>query len=109
MHPTPKVSKERGIIAAGNKGWLEKWFYYIYLVEMNPAKRAALIIAASKNGIQLKQDTIDILEKAKVSHHVRPLINLDTNGKWDASLVALRTERICSILWDRIAPWLEIS
>jgi hypothetical protein len=93
--------------SASNKPWLEKWIYYAHLSEKKPLNRAELQNLADINGISLNATTIDILLNTPYKSHIAPLVAVGQEGKWDKNLVALRTERICEILWERIFPWLS--
>lgn len=93
-------------ISASNKGWIEKWIYYRHLSETDPAKLAALKKEAEDNGVDLKDDTINLLKNTSHKHHITPIVQLGVTGQWDKSLVDKRTERMCDILWERIHGWL---
>ena len=93
--------------SASNKGWTEKFIYYQHLAETDPDKLSALKLKADENGINLNDSTIDLLKKASHQHHIKPIVELGEDGKWDKSFVEKRTRCICDILWDRMDEWLS--
>lgn len=92
--------------SASNKGWLEKWIYYRHLAETDPDNLAALKKEAEDNGVNLRDETIDLLKKTQHKHHIIPIVQLGATGQWNKSFVEKRTDRICDILWERIYEWL---
>jgi hypothetical protein len=92
--------------SASNKAWIEKWIYYRHLAETDPDKLASLKKEAKDNGVDLKDETINLLKKTQHKHHIIPIVQLEATGRWDKSFVEKRTERICDILWERIYEWL---
>ena len=93
--------------SASNKSWLEKYIYYRHLSEQDPTKLLELEETATKNGIVLKETTIDLLRQTSQKHHITPITELSSAAIWDKNFVEKRTLRICNILWDRIYPWLN--
>jgi len=98
--PTPVNS------SLSNKGWIEKYFYYLHLSENDPAKLSTLQSEAQSNGVILDASTLALLRKTSMKQHILPIIQIGKNGLWDKTLVEKRSERICDILWERIYPWL---
>jgi hypothetical protein len=92
--------------SASNKAWIEKWIYYRHLAETDPEDLASLKKEAEDNGVDLKDETINLLKKTQHKHHIIPIVQLGATGQWDKSCVEKRTERICDILWERIYEWL---
>ena len=92
--------------SASNKAWIEKWIYYRHLAETDPENLASLKKEAEGNGVDLKDETINLLKKTQHKHHIIPIVQLGATGQWDKSFVEKRTERICDILWERIYEWL---
>ena len=92
--------------SAGNRPWIEKFFYFRYLAAGHSAVMSALDVERSGLGLNLKQETIDMLKDASFARHVEPIISLGQSGSWDKSLVDARTDCICDILWDRMMAWL---
>jgi hypothetical protein len=61
---------------------------------------------ASATGINLSEDTVGMLQRAKYSEHMGSITALDPEHSWDADFVKKRSERIIEVLWDRMKPWL---
>ena len=93
--------------SASNKGWKEKYYYYLHLAERDPAHIAELAQKAKEDNIDLSKDVIEALRNAKHNHHIMPLVKVNADNGWNSDLVDARTSRICNILWDRIIGWLE--
>jgi hypothetical protein len=94
--------------SASNKEWLEKWFYYQHLGEIDPQKLENFKQQAKNKGVALNNTTIKLLQQARHAHHIKPIINLGEKGNWDLTIVKKRTERICHILWDCLSEWLDL-
>ena len=95
--------------SAGNRDWLSKYIYYMHLAEKDPSKINQLQALAQSHGVELKQETLELLLNAIHNHQVTSVVSLGAGGIWDAQLVERRTERICDILWERIYPWLQVQ
>lgn len=93
--------------SASNKAWIEKWIYYSHLAETDPSNLTDLKSIANKNGINLKENTINLLKNTPHNHHIIPIVELGMTGLWDKAFVNKRTERICNILWERMYKWLN--
>ena len=92
----------------GNKGWLEKYYYYKHLSLNDFDAISALAERARENEIHLGESTLRRLQEARFNHHIIPITDIGKDGKWDAEVIESRTERICEIAWDRMAPWLSL-
>ncbi|WP_165225789.1 DUF262 domain-containing protein [Aquisphaera insulae] len=92
--------------SASNRGWAEKLIYYKHLAEPDLDATKELSQEAESLGIALSDSTITMLREATHKHHIVPLVNIPTTGVWDWAFVERRTERICSLTWDRLWPWL---
>jgi hypothetical protein len=92
--------------SASNKSWKAKLIYYRHLAEQDPEKLADLAQEAQDQGVALEQTTIELLKKTSIKRHMESIISVGTDGVWDKSMVEKRTERICSILWERMYLWL---
>ena len=92
----------------GNKGWLEKYYYYKHLSLNDFDAISALAEKARENEIHLGESTLRRLQEARFNHHIIPITDIGKDGKWDAEVIESRTERICEIAWDRMAPWLSL-
>lgn len=95
--------------SAGNKSWKAKYIYYMHLSEKNPVELERLQHLAVEHGVELAEQTINLLCNATTSYHLESIINVGLHSDWNADLVDMRTKRICQILWDRLAEWLEIT
>jgi len=93
--------------SAGNRNWNEKLIYFLHLAETDKDNLDGLKIKAKEKGIELSDDTIELLINSSHKHHIRPIVELGLSGEWDRQMVANRSNRICEILWDRIRLWLD--
>lgn len=93
--------------SAGNKNWNEKLIYFLHLSEMDDDNLKILEKKASENGVDLSEDTIELLKNASHKHHIKPIVEVGFDGSWDLDLVKKRSERMCEILWDRVTVWLD--
>jgi len=93
--------------SASNKGWHEKQLYYKHLGEQDPSRLVELTNKATAEGIPLSSSNLAILQKAKYADHIRPLLNIPPNQKWDRNIVEARSEKILEALWDRVITWLD--
>ena len=93
--------------SAGNHPWKVKSIYYKHLAELDPSKLEQLNSDAKSIGVELQSHTVDLLKNARFKHHITSIIGISSEGQWDLSLVEKRTERICSIMWDRLIEWLK--
>lgn len=94
--------------SAGNKSWPFKYLYYRHLSENDPDVLQELESVAENQGITLQNSTIQLLKRGRYAHHIKPLISIDIDGSWDKSLVDMRTERICTITWEKMFDsWLS--
>lgn len=93
--------------SAGNRGWREKWYYYSYMAEGSMSKRVKLGADAAAEGITLSKETLEKLTNAKFAQHMKPLVELGKDARWDHAFVETRTAQICEILWSRMYAWLS--
>lgn len=89
-----------------NKGWIEKFIYYQYLVETDPTRLAQLQSEAQTHGVTLNFQTLKLLKATPVKQHIGSIVQIGATGVWDKELVDRRSERICDILWDRLFQWI---
>ncbi|MBF6596092.1 MAG: DUF262 domain-containing protein [Thermaceae bacterium] len=94
--------------SAGNKSWLEKWYYYRHLAQGDIQEQMKLAGEASNDGLILSPPTLEKLQAAKYAQHVVPLVEV-AKGAWDKQLVEKRTDRICDLVWKRMGAWLAMS
>jgi hypothetical protein len=98
----------RGVnTSISNRGWIEKWFYYQYLSKTRQLDGIALAQAAASIGVELDRKSLELLRSAPYARHIDSIAHLGPDGRWDRKLVERRTERICTILWDRMWAWLN--
>ena len=94
-------------VSAGNKSWPAKLLYYKNLAENDPAKRQEIINKAQEANVNLADETIKILNAASYNLHIKPIVSLDPEDKWDKKLVESRRDRILEIVWNRLISWLN--
>ncbi len=92
-------------ISASNKSWQEKLLYYKHLAEKDPNKVRELSIKAQNMNINLRKETIEMLQNSNYSSHILPLITIE--GNWDKAIVENRTVRVLETVWDKINTWLS--
>ncbi|WOB43537.1 DUF262 domain-containing protein [Thermoleptolyngbya oregonensis NK1-22] len=92
-----------------NKGWIEKFIYYQHLSQKDPDRLAELTSQAQERGINLSDQAIKLLTNSSHNSHILPIVELGSEKAWDKELVEKRSERICSILWERLYSWLSVS
>ncbi len=56
--------------------------------------------------ISLNPDTQEMLMECEYNEHLKPLSVMNVTDKWDKDLVDKRTEKMLSIIWDRISKWI---
>jgi Protein of unknown function DUF262/Protein of unknown function (DUF1524) len=89
-----------------NRGWEEKYLYFKHLSEKDPEILNQLSEIASRLGINLKKETITLLQESNFHDHISHIVTLSKDDLWDAILVEKRAKRIIEILWARVSPWL---
>lgn len=94
--------------SAGNREWFQKWIYYRHLAEEDLNEIRLIKGQAFNRNFTPQDSTISLLTKANYHQHIKPIVAIGAENNWDLALVEKRTERICSILWDRISVWLDI-
>lgn len=57
-------------------------------------------------GIVLNIETQQLLQGASYNDHLSSISQLDVNALWNKELVERRTERMLSIIWDRVSNWI---
>jgi len=91
--------------SVGNKGFREKLLYYKSVGEDDMDILGAIGEEAKQNGITLNADTQHLLITTSYNEHLLPISSLPYTSKWEKELVDARTERMLSIIWDRVSPW----
>jgi len=96
--------------SANNKSWEQKRLYYRILG--SPEKIADYL--DSPEAIELDVDisdltpsTVQILTASRYHAYLAPIA--DVTGPWTAELVRERSERLASLVWDRLSGWLRIE
>lgn len=92
--------------SAGNKGWIEKLLYYRCVSENDEQKLANIGEQAAQLNISLNPETQEMLMECEYNEHLKPLSVMDVTDKWDKNLVDKRTDKMLSIIWDRISKWI---
>ena len=92
--------------SAGNKSWRHKLVYYKHLAETDPANLQSLSDDAASWGVDLSDETIQLLCATDHKHHIKPIVEVGSTGSWDLGLVDSRGKRICEIVWDKMNEWL---
>jgi hypothetical protein len=92
--------------SAGNRNWRQKLVYYQHLAETDPTRLESLSDDASSWGVDLSEETIQLLCATDHKHHIRPIVEVGSAGSWDSNLVDSRGKRICEIVWDKMHEWL---
>ncbi len=89
----------------GNKGFKEKLLYYKSVGEEDLDKLKNIDDVAKENGIVLNPETQWLLVKSTYNEHLMPISALPYTSTWEKNLVDARSERMLSIIWDRVSPW----
>ncbi len=92
--------------SAGNKGWIEKLLYYRCVSENDEQKLAKIGEQATELSISWNLDTQEMLMECEYNAHLKPLSVMNVTDKWDKDLVDKRTEKMLSIIWDRVSNWI---
>lgn len=92
--------------SAGNKGWPEKLLYYKSVSENDPEVLQNITQLSRQLGIDLNIETQLLLQDASYNNHLSPISQLGVDTSWNKELVEKRTERMLSLIWDRVSLWL---
>lgn len=57
-------------------------------------------------GIQLNQNTVDLLKSSQFSKHLDSISCIPYEYEWNRKIVEDRTEVMLDIIWERIAKWI---
>ena len=78
------------------------------LLDDSLARRKKLISDEKAKGIELPASIAKaVLDKDKGLVKSHMLSGLENVADWDADFIKKRSERLCSLCWDRIHSWLE--
>lgn len=92
--------------SAGNKGWREKLLYYRTVAENDPEKIQSLEDKSMELGIQLNQNTVELLKSSQFSKHLDSISCIPYEYEWNRKIVEDRTDVMLDIIWERIAKWI---
>lgn len=92
--------------SAGNKGFAEKPLYYKSVSVNDTEIVNSIQEEASRLQIVLNPDTIDLLTEVQYHDHIAAISQMSVDNEWDKALVESRIERMLSIVWDNVSPWL---
>ncbi|NOY93343.1 MAG: DUF262 domain-containing protein [Deltaproteobacteria bacterium] len=96
--------------SANNKSWEAKRLYYQVLG--SPDRVADMLDSPEVQSLgvdlaSLTPSTVKILSESKYYAYLKPIG--DVEGTWDALLVQHRSERLAELVWDQLAPWLQLQ
>ena len=61
---------------------------------------------ATELSISWNLETQEMLMECEYNAHLKPLSVMNVTDKWDKDLVDKRTEKMLSIIWDRVSNWI---
>jgi hypothetical protein len=88
-------------ISASNRGWKQKILYYKFLGQTDPTKFEELKSHAIAEGLDLKEDILEILSKTPFSGFMQPIVQVED---WSTKKVHERQKRLVKMFWNSIAP-----
>ena len=91
-------------IKIGNADWTKKKLYYLALTARTEPEKEAALRKAESSGLPFGKKTRDLLD---ANERLRMLDSLNSVHTWDRRLIEKRTERLLSLAWDQIWPWLN--
>ena len=80
--------------------------YYRSVAETDADKLTLIKQQATINNIDLNDSTVKLLVSSQYNQHISSLASLPENHTWDKDFVEQRSERILSIVWDRVYKWI---
>jgi len=94
---------------ASNNSWDVKNLYYRHLAESDLEKRKALENEAADKGIDLDEGVLEKLCNSTYASHIQPIVGVSEAGGiyWNEELVDSRSERMLTILGERMFDWLN--
>ena len=94
--------------ALSDSPWHIKKLFLKVLLDDSLARRKKLISDEKAKGIELPASIAKaVLDKDKGLVKSHMLSGLENVADWDADFIKKRSERLCSLCWDRIHSWLE--
>lgn len=92
--------------SVGNKGLATKLLYYRSVAESDSDKLALIKHEAISKNIDLNDSTVNLLVSSQYNQHLSSLASLPENYIWNKDFVERRSERILSLVWDRVYKWI---
>lgn len=93
--------------SVGNKGWKEKYLYYLCISTKDQEELDCIRDKAKKLDVQLKQETVELMQSCSYNNHMAPLIKAyENNVEFDSILLQKRTEKILDIAWEFFNKWI---
>lgn len=92
--------------SVGNKGFSTKLMYYRSVAETDADKLASIKQQAASSNIDLNDSAVNLLVSSQYNQHLSSLASLPESHTWDKDFVEQRSERILSIVWDRVNKWI---
>jgi hypothetical protein len=89
-----------------NRGWTEKLLYYQHLGNKDPEQIKKIAEEAKSAGIQLKNNTTELLQSARHASHVTPIISLGSDRQWNSVIIKSRTDKMLDLLWEQLSVWI---
>jgi len=93
--------------SAGNRPWTEKQLYYKHLGKTDPLEIEQITNEAIASGINLNQETIEMLKSARHLSHIEPIVSMQ-NQPWNSQLIDARSRNILGYVHETIYSWLNI-
>lgn len=94
--------KENGTVS--NRPWEHKKLFYAMLCAETEDQLEQAKKAAKKEGLNLSKTAEEIVGNAKYLGLCKAQATCGDN--WSKDLINQRSERLCQLAWDRLAPWL---
>ena len=91
-------------IKIGNADWTKKKLYYQALTARTEPEKEAALRKAKSSGLPFDKKTRLLLD---ANERLGMLDSLSSVHTWDRRLIEKRTERLLSLAWDQIWPWLN--
>lgn len=92
---------------ASNRSWYLKRILFQALSSATVEEAEIKLENAARQGIELGRGAEKVAREAHYLPLVAALARYD--GHWSAGFIQERSERICSLAWDSLAPWLGLE
>jgi hypothetical protein len=93
--------------SVGNRDWQLKRLLYRCYSSTTLDDADALLQTAASEGLEISEDSQDIVRKAQYLPLVKSLA--DHEAEWDADFLLKRSERLAGLAYDTLAEWIGIS